>query len=276
MYLYCYRKQPNFGDALTDVVCRKFLDVDFEVDPGADEVFVGIGTLLNEKLPSARRLYIFGSGLGYGSVAPEQMRNWEVSFVRGPLTAKALSIDLRLGISDPAILLHRTENLNRRKEVRCSFMPHHAIDSARLREIIEGAGINYISPHAPCAEVIDEILRSDRLICSALHGAIAAEALRVPWLPVLTNNEILVSKWHDWAASLEMEIVFEHLPTIWPDVGNSLKNRIVAGVKERVCRSQLKKLVCSSKFRLGHLAILLDRLAKIEDKLSSFNASYGK
>lgn len=276
MYLYCYRKRPNFGDVLNDVIWEKFLDVDFEREPGSDEVFVGIGTLLNEKLPQARRLHIFGSGYGYGIVTPEQMRNWEVHCVRGPLTAKALSLDPKLAISDPAILLHRTEDLGRRKDIDVSFMPHHAIDSDRLRLICEDVGIHYISPEAPYPQVIDELLRSRKLICSAMHGAIVAEAFRVPWLPVLTHDQILESKWHDWAASLEMSLEFVRLPTIYPRVDPSIKGRVVGALKGAVCRRKLKSLASSTKFRLGSESILEDRLRKLEVRLGEFNARFGR
>ncbi len=274
MYLYCYRKRPNFGDALNDVLWSKYLAVPFEKGPGSDEVFVGIGTLLNEKLPTAKRLHIFGSGLGYGNVTPEQMRNWEVHFVRGPLTAKALSLDPSLAISDPAILLHRTEDLNKPKTFHCSFMPHHAIDSARFRAVCEDVGINYISPEAPCDEVIDQLARSEKLICSAMHGAIAAEALRVPWLPVLTHDQILESKWHDWSESLEMSLEFSKLPTIYPEINPTLKGKLTGIVKESLCKRQLAALSRSQRFRLGSQSVLLDRIFKIERKLEAFNARY--
>jgi succinoglycan biosynthesis protein ExoV len=274
MYLYCYRRRPNFGDALNDVLWSKFIDVRLEKEAGSDEVFVGIGTLLNEHLPVAKRLHIFGTGLGYGSVAPESMRNWEVHFVRGPLTAKSLSLDPGLAISDPAILIHRTEDLNRAKDIRCSFMPHHSLDSPRFRELCQEIDINYISPELPCDQVMDQLLRSEKLICSAMHGAIAAEALRIPWLPVVTHDAILESKWHDWAGSLEISVEFVRLPTIYQKVEASLKGRVVGCVKKMACKRQLKSLARSGKFQLGSQRILEDRLRWIEEKIADFNARF--
>lgn len=274
MYLYCYRRRPNFGDALNDVLWQKFIDVRLETEPTSGDVFVGIGTLLNEHLPVAKRLHIFGSGLGYGKVSPESMRSWEVHFVRGPLTAKSLSLDPGLAISDPAILLHRTENLDRAKDIQCSFMPHHSLDSQRFKDLCEEIGINYISPELPCDEVVDQLLRSDKLICSAMHGAIAAEALRIPWLPVVTHGAILESKWHDWAGSLEMSVEFVRLPTIYQKVDVSLKGRIVGSVKKMLCKRQLASLARSGKFQLGSQKVLEDRLQKIEEKIANFNARF--
>lgn len=276
MYLYFYRERPNFGDALNDYLWGKWIEIDFKNEMGSDEVFVGIGTILNEELPSARVLHIFGSGLGYGEVTPQSMRSWRVHFVRGPLTARALGLDTALSISDPAILLHRTENLNRRKDVPCAFMPHHGIRSQRMRLLCEEAGVHYIDPEAPYAFVIDEILRSERLICSAMHGAIAAEALRVPWLPVVTHFKILKSKWDDWAASMDTVVNFKEVPTIWPQPAASFKGRVVANSKAWVFRRRLVHLAASKKFQLGSDRILNDRLRRIEDRMAMFNAEQGR
>jgi len=274
MYLYCYRKRPNFGDALNQWLWPKFLDVKLDDCPSLDEVFVGIGTILNERLPDAKKLHIMGSGLGYGQVTADKMLNWEVYFVRGPLTAKALSLDNDSAISDPAILLNRTEDLGRKKKFKCSFMPHHGIDSERYRNLCESVGLQYISPEAPCDVVISQILESEKLICSAMHGAIVAEAFRVPWLAVQTDHQILFSKWHDWAASLEMDIEFTQLPAIYPKPQPTLKGGVIAWVKASVVQWQLQRLANSRKFQLGSDRILEDRLKKMENRLEDFNDRY--
>ena len=271
MYLYYYRRRPNFGDALNSYIWPHWIEGDLSAEPTSKQVLVGIGTILNEGLPKAQTLHIFGSGLGYGSVTPELMANWQVHFVRGPLTARALGLDPGLGISDPAILLHRTENLNRRKDIACAFMPHHGIRSARVRQLCEQAGVFYIDPEAPCRTVIDQILRSQRLICSAMHGAITAEALRIPWLPVVTHPTMLLSKWNDWAAAMEIELRFQTLPTIWPEANASLKGRLIARTKTIIFRRNLAKLARSQRFQLGADRVLEDRLDRIEERVQYFN-----
>ncbi|MCG5495336.1 polysaccharide pyruvyl transferase family protein [Ectothiorhodospira variabilis] len=271
MYLYCYRKLPNFGDDLNAYLWPRFIDAALSPEPGSEEVFVGIGTILNERLPKTGTLHIFGSGLGYGSVTKEMMENWRVHFVRGPLTAQALGLDIRLGISDPAILMHRTENLNHSKDIACAFMPHHGIHSERLRQLCEQANVFYIDPEADCETVIRQLLRSERLICSAMHGAIAAEALRIPWLPVATHPQMLFSKWEDWAAAMEMQIRFQTLPTIWPEADPSFKGRLVSRAKTAAFRRKLKTLASSSRFQLGPDWILKERLERIESKVQAFN-----
>lgn len=276
MHLYYYKYKPNFGDALNQFIWPKLIKVDLSQGVDCGEVFVGIGTLLNKTLPTARLLHIFGSGAGYGEILPYQINSWKIHFVRGPLTAKKLGVPLTLAISDPAILLHNLADTNIQKKYRCSFMPHHEIDSQRYRELCESIGINYISPLADCEGIITAISESNHLVCSAMHGAIAAEALRVPWLPVLTDSGILTSKWNDWAESLQLNIRFENLPSIWPSVRDRLDHNIISSIKEMFVKKKLLRLSCSNRFILGSDKILEDRLKKIQEKINFFNSAYSK
>ncbi|WP_018169295.1 polysaccharide pyruvyl transferase family protein [Thioalkalivibrio sp. ALMg9] len=272
MYLYSYRKRPNFGDALNDYLWPRFIRTPLEAEPGSNEVFVGIGTLLNERLPASGVLHIFGSGLGYGTVPAEAVARWTVHFVRGPLTAASLNLDPKLAISDPGILLHRTEDLNPKKDIDCAFMPHHALFSERMRQLCEQAGVHFIHPEASCDSVIDQIGRSRKLICSAMHGAITAEALRVPWLPVITNRQMLLSKWHDWSASMQTEVHFHKLPTIWSHANRSPHGWVLAKFKGNAFSRKLKQLARKGNFQLGADRILQDRIQRIENKIHDFNS----
>ena len=272
MYLYRYRKRPNFGDELNDYLWPRFIRTPLESEPGSDDVLVGIGTLLNERLPAHGTLHVLGTGYGYGDLPTEDaMRRSKVHFVRGPITAKALGLDPAFAISDPGILLHRTEDLNRKKDIDCAFMPHHGLCHDRMKQLCEQAGVHFIHPEAPCEAVIDQIGRSRKLICSAMHGAIAAEALRVPWLPVITSTEIVPDKWRDWATSLEIEVSFRKLPTIWSPPEPSVKGRLVAWAKGAVFQRRLSTLARSRHFRLGTDHRLTDRLTRMEHTLDAFN-----
>ncbi|WP_019627635.1 polysaccharide pyruvyl transferase family protein [Thioalkalivibrio sp. AKL10] len=272
MYLYSYRKRPNFGDALNDYLWPRFIQAPLETQPGSDEVFVGIGTLLNERLPPKGILHIFGSGAGYGRVQPDAINRWRVHFVRGPLTAKTLGLDPELAISDPGILVHDTHDLNSPKDIECAFMPHHGLYSEHMKDLCEQAGVHFIHPEAPCESVLDQIARSRRLVCSAMHGAIAAEALRVPWLPVTTNREMLLSKWDDWAASIDTSIRFRSLPVIWSKTAPSIVGKAAARLKAVTFRQQLARLSRSQDFRLGSDSVLNNRLSRIREHIEIFNS----
>ena len=42
-----------------------------------------------------------------------------------------------------------------------------------------------------------------------MHGAIVADTLRVPWIPVRTNPKILPFKWLDWCQSVKLPYRYE-------------------------------------------------------------------
>ena len=65
MQLYYFKdRHGNFGDDLNPWLWGQLLP---EVLRGpSDELFVGIGTLLNHRLPAAPIKHVFGSGHGYG------------------------------------------------------------------------------------------------------------------------------------------------------------------------------------------------------------------
>ncbi len=68
-------------------------------------------------------------------------------------------------------------------------------------------GLNYIDPGNSIEHILDEIAATEILLTEAMHGAIVADALRVPWVPIKANSKILEFKWNDWLDGLN--IVYE-------------------------------------------------------------------
>ncbi len=113
----------NFGDELNPYLWDRLLpDLDQRGSP--DWLFVGIGTLLNDRLPKASRTIVFGSGVGYGTGVPTPDSSWQIYFVRGPRSAAALGLPPDVGLTDPAILVSRVWRERLATRTRCSFMPH--------------------------------------------------------------------------------------------------------------------------------------------------------
>jgi succinoglycan biosynthesis protein ExoV len=113
----------NFGDELNHVLWRHFLPGAFDHDDGTQ--FVGIGTLLNDRLPAAPRTVIFGAGVGYNG-PPRLDRSWKIYCVRGPLSARALGLSADMAVTDPALLTRELTNSHSRSGPRWkyAFMPH--------------------------------------------------------------------------------------------------------------------------------------------------------
>jgi succinoglycan biosynthesis protein ExoV len=50
-----------------------------------------------------------------------------------------------------------------------------------------------------------------------MHGAIVADALRVPWIPVKLYGQIVDFKWHDWAESLGMRLSLRPIAPVFQE-----------------------------------------------------------
>jgi succinoglycan biosynthesis protein ExoV len=196
----------NFGDDLNPWLFPRLLPDVFDNDKRVG--FVGIGTILTEKMPKFERTIIFGTGHGFFA-PPKADETWTIYCVRGPLTARAMNLDPSLGIADPGILVQRQFDASRyEKEYAVSYVPHvfevHNTEPM-IRRICERLGYHFIDPRWPIETVLEHLAKTKLLLTEAMHGAIAADALRVPWLPVKTNAGIPDYKWNDWCDSMEMK-----------------------------------------------------------------------
>lgn len=198
----------NFGDSLNAWLWNRLLPDFFDDDD--DVVFVGIGTVLNSDLPAktprARRRLIFSSGAGYG-VSPLKASAEDLIYcVRGPLSAQRLGVDSQLAITDGALLVRRFAAPRGPKIFKFSVMPHieHIADKA-WASICEELGYGYIDPRNSVDEILHQIDQSEALMAEAMHGAIVADLLRVPWIPIVTSANILSFKWQDWCRTVSLD-----------------------------------------------------------------------
>lgn len=198
-----YYKKANFGDALNPMIFNKLLPDFFDENPEQD--FFGIGSIIGlPMVKKANKKIIFSSGFAYGKL-PQLDSSYDIICVRGPLSAKALNIDEKLGIVDGALLLREFQYENEEKEFDFSFMPHWDSENRYPWEkLCNEAGIHYVSPTSDPDFVIQEILKSKCVIAEAMHYAIVADTLRVPWIPVKAYSSINDFKWQDWTSSLQM------------------------------------------------------------------------
>jgi hypothetical protein len=67
----------------------------------------------------------------------------------------------------------------------------------------DDAGIHVIDPRLTVEQVMTQISHSGLLLTEALHGAVCANAIRVPWVSICASHAHDF-KWYDWCASLDM------------------------------------------------------------------------
>jgi succinoglycan biosynthesis protein ExoV len=91
-------------------------------------------------------------------------------------------------------------------------MPHwESAIEGNWANAVHAAGLHYIDPCGEVERVLEDILRSDLLVAEAMHGAIVADALRVPWVPARPLQRAHRWKWHDWASALDLDLGFGRL-----------------------------------------------------------------
>lgn len=300
MKLYYFKDdEGNFGDDLNPWLWQQLFPNFFnETD---EELFIGVGTLLNHRIPAAPAVTVFGSGHGYGKL-PKTNPNWTFYCVRGPLTAKALGLPAEKAITDPASLVPQFYNPNLNKKFSISFMPH--CESARLgdwQNVCQIAGINYLDPRKPYKQVFDGILQSELLLTEAMHGAILADSFRVPWIPVKAYDHISEYKWQDWMQSVHLDVKFIELPPVWcgdltsplnVKLKNSLKRKLIdtplwqsswgkppeKASEEQHFNAAAQKLISVAKNaepNLSKLAVFNENSARLMDKVQQFKNDYG-
>ncbi len=253
MILYYYKDATgNFGDDLNPWLWPRLFPKPIEKCFDTDTLFVGIGSLLNHKIPpEPPKKIVFGSGFSYGSL-PKITDLWQFLCVRGPLTAKALGLPEATAITDSALLLLKLTDSSHKELYKSSFMPHHL--TAKYddwQKVCEALDICYIDPAASIEGTISKIRSSSLLITESLHGAIVADAFRVPWIPVRTRPRIVEFKWQDWCLSLGLEHKFEWLPPAWSENIDLKWKRTVRPYTTSIAQARLEWLARHGKRRLS-------------------------
>ena len=192
----------NFGDDLNLWLWPRLFPEFFGRED--DDHLVGIGTILGNKLPRRGRLFIMGSGAGYAALpAVDQRGNWNPVFVRGPLTARVLGLPREKAITDGAFL---AADLFPRPKIAARgaiFIPHWKSEIfGDWATVSDYAGLRHVSPMQPVDSVLSAIAGAELVVTESMHGAILADAMRVPWVTVRTSPEINDFKWIDWCLSV--------------------------------------------------------------------------
>jgi len=180
----------------------------FDDDPRV--LFIGIGSNLGHSFPPASKKIVCGTGYGGYQSPPTIDDTWDIRFVRGPRTAQVLGLDPRLALGDSGTLVRAVGSaLPAAAEHHVAgFVPHweSALRGA-WESVCAEAGVHLIDPRGPLQDVIAEIRGCDVLVTEAMHGAIVADALRVPWVPFMPGPTHRF-KWFDWAESQGLDLHF--------------------------------------------------------------------
>jgi succinoglycan biosynthesis protein ExoV len=216
MQLLYYRgDHPNFGDDLNAFVWRGLAPELFVEGESDADGLLGVGTLIGRPFKNVERIHVFSSGVGYDrlSVVPATNRYW---CVRGPLSARALNLPADRAITDGGILAPDQLKIVRAlKPLNTAVVVPHwqSLLIGQWAETCELAGLKLVDPMQAPATVIAAIASAPLVLTESLHGAIIADTLRVPWIAIVTTDNVPLFKWFDWTASVRTPL---RMVPIWP------------------------------------------------------------
>jgi len=296
-----YFDGTNFGDALNPLIFNRYIPNLLDADSSIQ--FVGIGSLIGLPLLNTPGKKIFFS-TGYGKYGiPQQLTAADkVICVRGPLTAKVLGIDDRYAVTDGAALLRDFKFPIKPKIHSFSLMPHWESEyRVAWKSLCAETGIHYISPTGDVEGIIGEVLQTEVLIAEAMHGAIVADTLRTPWIPIKAYHNIKEFKWLDWTLSMNLPFQPTYLPPLFESakeasysiedfslrdseaLSNKLINRAAGLAIAAYHRHFRKRKVISKLNEIKGIAPFLSKEetldAKVEllkEHIASFIGEYGK
>jgi succinoglycan biosynthesis protein ExoV len=210
--LYRWRgAAANFGDELNTILWPRLLPGFFDDDPAVR--FLGIGSVLDQRHPAGTVKLVAGSGYGGYERKPKLDGTWIIHWVRGPRSAAVLGLPSGCALGDPAVLLPPVLGLAATGGTDIGFMPHfESAARGAWRQAAEQAGARLIDPRDDPLAVLQAIGSCRLLLSEALHGVIAADALRVPWVAVRPLAPIHRAKWQDWADTMVLLPRFSALP----------------------------------------------------------------
>lgn len=214
--IFYYRQNSNFGDHLNAWMWDALV-------PGLSSMpstymLCGIGTLLSDLMPAQRRWLVVGSGTGYSPPPDLQRGEWKFACVRGPLTARAMGLPESTAVTDSAILIAAAPDgtgqaLPAEQREGVIFIPHwKQLRFGRWREVCDAAGVEFVSPLQDSRKVLAHIRRAKLMLADAMHAAICADTLRVPWVALSISSENHSFKWLDWTLGMQVDYRPHRLP----------------------------------------------------------------
>lgn len=290
---YVYFKDPigNFGDDLNGWLWPQFFGEENSKD---DDAFLGIGSILfnNHKIITDlgdRKKIVFGTGIRPTYESFKYDKTWDVRFLRGPLSSYSFNNQYDY-ITDAAYALRFIKNYdtlkNTEKKYEVSVMPYfRSIKYFDWQAICDKLGYHYISPLSENGVefTLNEIAASKHLITEAMHGAILADVLRVPWnryvltTPITEGAMVSEFKWRDWLYSVGLNnvsttfIKFNRKTFLneWLKKMSSNVLDVEFVFKRKIVKEIISKLAETNQFYLSNdndLSIINSKLfAKIEE-----------
>lgn len=273
----------NFGDDINPLLLGKLFNPKLIACP--KRCIIGVGTIINDKNAANLAHYeskiVFSSRVGYGTLETRFDPSWDFVCVRGPNSAKILGLPADKALCDGAVLLadfYPAKASGGRKGT--VFIPH--IDSDRenglwWKGVCADLGLIYLSPGTPFEHFIETVQTASRVITEAMHGAILADTMRTPWVPV---NHLFHErfKWEDWFNSMELTYTSHPIrPAFWAATQVNFQSILKAPylrLKQPLVKRSLRKIMHEARAILSDDSVLEMRKQKLREKAAAINEKY--
>lgn len=211
--LFWYRREQNFGDAISQTVVSYV--------SGRDVVWAGhhacelyaLGSLMkmvanNQTAPRERggKPFLWGTGAMGGLDDLSFLRRVRVALLRGPVTAALLQRTDR-AFGDTGLLIADALGARPERSDVVGLVPHmHFADDPRFNALAaENPHIRLIDVRDPDPhKVVHEIAGCAHVISQSLHGLVTADAYGIPntWLDPQGIHGGALLKFHDYGAGI--------------------------------------------------------------------------
>ncbi|MBU2951617.1 polysaccharide pyruvyl transferase family protein [Tamlana agarivorans] len=279
--VYYKSEHGNFGDDLNLWMWPQIFGKDF-LKNNQDIAFFGIGSILIEnsvfieQANSCKNKIVFGTGVRSINENIKIDDSWHILFLRGPYSSLKLKGDLDHYIADAAYFLtllpQYKSYLNTPKKYKTSFIPYfESVDKMDWQKICDDLAWNLILPTeiTSVEDFILEVAASEQVISEAMHGAMIADIVRVPWVRFRFYSHLhegtVVSewKWNDWLLSIGFS------ENVELNAGVRNKQKISRLVKKRKHKARIyseAKAINDSTFRLSSDETLNTIIRKLKSK----------
>jgi hypothetical protein len=186
--LYWSTSKPNFGDALSPLICARVSGRTIEHATVGRCDLIALGSLMQRVKEHfwTRRITVWGTGF----IGPETPRTSRHRYcaVRGKLTASIVRAGDEVVLGDPGLLASMLleGEAQPAARIRCLVIPHYKDrNHPRLQDLVrQFPWIEVADVFQPPLDLLRRIRSSEIVLSSAMHGLIAADGLGVPnaWL----------------------------------------------------------------------------------------------
>jgi hypothetical protein len=281
-----FHKAPggNVGDDLNAELWHRLI-------PGLDELatadwLIGIGTILDERindLPGCK--VVMGSGVRPNTTGRLQ-GNIRIAAVRGLLSAEQLGLDAAVAACDPGFLVARLWPTSSGHADGIGLIPHvYSMQWSEISQAGLDAGLDVISPTLPIEQFLQRLRRCQRVYCESLHGAIFADALRIPWARVRLTSHYFESasvsefKWQDAFSVIGVSSApLNRLALLRPKraagVVRNLMRPVQALAEYRLVRALKNRSDHASIFKLSDGARLQDQIRLLLSRVEALRSEH--